>query len=238
MIKTRLIESILCVVIALLCSGCLGGSVADIIQNQVDSLQNENDDASIASSETGSGESDAESQETIDEDVAARRAATEVDPADRSPETATEPPMFARNDAEPTVAQSNALDEGNTAQTASDQSATNRRGVSSGGTTQPVIRLRAAVALPQSLPTGTAMGFSVDYQFVGGGPNSHVQYVWVIKPPSGPALESAVQLESRGTLQTFVIPWGPVRGDYQMRIDAVTGSSRKPASRAVSATYQ
>ncbi len=229
MIKTRSIESGLYGVIVLLCGGCLGGSVGDLKQDQA--------------------ESDTGSQETIDQDGVAGRASTEFDSFDRDPQPDTESTLLADPDPRAAVAQSDALDEsdgspppwqsnGNVDQTAGDQSPTNRRGVSSGGTTQPGIRLRAAVALPQSLPTGTAMGFSVDYQFIGGTPDSRVQYVWVIKPPSGPAKESVVQLQSRGTLQMFVTEWGPVTGDYKMRIDEVTRDSRQPASRPVSATYR
>lgn len=176
-----------------------------------DSQQAEND-ASITS-DTGADESDSESE--FDEDD----ATPAFDPYDGAEQSGTESPPLAEQYTQSSVPSRDASDE-------------------SAGTDRPAIRLRTAVALPQSLPTGTAMGFSVDYQFTGGTPDSQVKYVWVIKPPSGQVWESAVELQSRGTLQAFVPPWGPVSGNYEMRIDEVTRYGRKPATRPVTATYR
>jgi hypothetical protein len=46
---------------------------------------------------------------------------------------------------------------------------------------ETVIQLSAGVQLPQSLPQGTVITFSAEYQFVNRGPNPNVQYVWVIE---------------------------------------------------------
>lgn len=102
---------------------------------------------------------------------------------------------------------------------------------------QPVVQLQTAVALPQSLPTGTAMGFSVDYRVVGTVQDSQVKYLWVITPPSGQPWESEVKLKTQGNLQTFVTQWGPITGSYRMRIDRVSGARRAAASQPISAEY-
>jgi hypothetical protein len=230
MIKARSIASGFCVLVAMICTGCIGDAVRDVILDKIESRQSKNDDDSIASSETVAAESVTGSQDVTSHDDATPRAATEFDPYDRSEQSgAGSPPQ---RDAQSTVPPRDTPN-----QTGGETSPTNRRTTSSGRTTRPEIRLRTAVALPQSLPTGTAMGFSVDYQFTGGTPDSQVKYVWVIKPPSGQVWESAVQLQSRGTLQAFVLQWGPVSGNYEMRIDEVTRYGRKPATRPVTATY-
>ena len=50
---------------------------------------------------------------------------------------------------------------------------------------QSCVKLSAGVALPQSLPSGTAMGLSVDYVLVGSLPTSSGQIVWVIESAKG-----------------------------------------------------
>ena len=76
------------------------------------------------------------------------------------------------------------------------------------------IRLSAGVALPQSLPDGTAMGFSVDYRFVEGSPSETLKYVWIIQPASGEPTVVPVELESSDTLQTFT-KFRPEHGPFQ-----------------------
>jgi hypothetical protein len=77
------------------------------------------------------------------------------------------------------------------------------------------IALSAGVALPQTLPEGTAFGFSVDYRFVVGAPASGGRYLWVIVPAQAAAVELPVELEPAGTLQTFVTTLRPEHGPFQ-----------------------
>lgn len=98
------------------------------------------------------------------------------------------------------------------------------------------IRLFTAVALAQTLPTGTAMGFSVEYQISGGSPIPAAQYAWRIQRSDG---EQAVfvipQLKSRGQLQTFVSGWRPRQGPFTSQIvEVVADGSQHPVSRSVS----
>ena len=88
---------------------------------------------------------------------------------------------------------------------------------------QPSIQLSAGVALPQSLPTGTTMGFSVDYQFTAGEPGSS-PYVWVIKPSKGQTIKQPVQLRARGTLQGFCPPLRPENGPFSTHIENAQGN--------------
>ena len=83
----------------------------------------------------------------------------------------------------------------------------------------PAIRLSAGVALPQSLPTGTAMGFSVDYQFVQGSPETASRYVWVILGNQPEPVRQDVQLRPEGTLQVFVPQWRPEHGPFRCHIE-------------------
>lgn len=86
------------------------------------------------------------------------------------------------------------------------------------------IRLSAGVALPQTLPTGTAMGFSVDYEFTRGRPNPASPYVWVIEPGKGQPAKFAARLANKSTLQVFVPHWRPENGPFQSHIEDTAGN--------------
>jgi len=102
---------------------------------------------------------------------------------------------------------------------------------------QPSIRLSTGVALAQTLPTGSAMGFSVEYQFVQGVPNRSARYVWVIKSPHGNLAELPMPIANQGTLQTFVTHWRPNPGTYETYIDECHGSARRTVSKKLSMVY-
>jgi hypothetical protein len=88
----------------------------------------------------------------------------------------------------------------------------------------PSIQLSTGVALAQTLPTGTAMGFSVDYEFTQGGPNPASQYVWVIEPGKGPPVKFPVRLSRQSTLQVFVPKWRPPDGPFRSHIEDTSGN--------------
>jgi hypothetical protein len=88
----------------------------------------------------------------------------------------------------------------------------------------PAIQLSAGVALPQSLPTGTAMGFSVDYQFSSGQPDPSADYFWVIQPSKGQAARQPVRLKPQGTLEMFVLEFRPENGPFQTCIEDKSGT--------------
>jgi len=85
------------------------------------------------------------------------------------------------------------------------------------------IKLSAGVALPQSLPTGTAMGFSIDYQFTAGQPGPS-PYLWVIQPGKGQTAKQPVQLQRQGTLQMFVLQFRPENGPFHTHIEDAQGN--------------
>jgi hypothetical protein len=93
---------------------------------------------------------------------------------------------------------------------------------------QPSIRLSAGVALAQTLPTGTAMSFSVDYEFTRGGPNPRSAYVWVIEPAKGQPAKFVTRLGSKGTLPGFVLKWRPENGPFQTHIEDAGGNQLSP----------
>ena len=92
----------------------------------------------------------------------------------------------------------------------------------------PSIKLSAGVAVPQSLPTGTAMGFSVDYQFIGGSPGPS-PYAWVIQPGNGQVAKQPRQLQPRGTLQAFVLQFRPENGPFRTHIEDAQGNRLSPS---------
>jgi len=95
---------------------------------------------------------------------------------------------------------------------------------------QPSIRLSAGVALPQSLPTGTAMGFTADYQFVEGEPSPSSPYFWVIQPSKGQPVKLEVRLKRKGTLPpTFIQQFRPENGPFQGYIEDADGNRLSPS---------
>lgn len=89
---------------------------------------------------------------------------------------------------------------------------------------QPVIRLSTGVALPQTTPAGTVMSFSVEYEFVRGGPSASASYFWAIQRAQGPAGKMRVQLNAEGTLQTLVREWRSNDGPFRCHIEDGQGA--------------
>ncbi len=106
------------------------------------------------------------------------------------------------------------------------------------------IDLSVGVALPQTLPEGTAMGFSVTYRFGEGEPHPSIQYAWVITKsqqwpvtgpgsPQGPSSSRLpskrlqaripVRLDREGTLYTFIQGWRPEEEPFQTHIEDSRG---------------
>ena len=77
------------------------------------------------------------------------------------------------------------------------------------------------------------MGFSIDYEFETGGPQPSYGYLWIIRASgAGQPWESAVRLEAKGTLRTFVLPWRPEQGPFVAElVELRPDGSRRPISR-------
>jgi hypothetical protein len=86
------------------------------------------------------------------------------------------------------------------------------------------IRLSSGVALAQTGPTGTMMGFHVDYRFVQGRPDPSGQYVLVIERARGEPMRQPVRLQAQGSLEGFVLQWRPEHGPFQARIEDAQGT--------------
>lgn len=86
------------------------------------------------------------------------------------------------------------------------------------------IRLSAGTALAQTLPEGTTMGFSVDYQFTAGHPDANAQYFWVVERTQGPPAKQPVRLSAQGTLQGFIGGFRPEHGPFQGHIEDARGN--------------
>jgi len=80
----------------------------------------------------------------------------------------------------------------------------------------------SGVALPQSLPTGSAMTFGVQYE-VSGTIDSASTYEWVIESSHGP-WKQRVTLQRRGELHALVPEWPPEAGDYTTYIQQISPS--------------
>lgn len=215
--------------LVLVSSGCLGDVARDFVTGKLQSPQEDSSETAVAADDLPEAAAGAEQPQD-------QPPSSVGEPARPLAGSSTPPPRVEA----PVASRSYQLDPSNETpdqQAAVDDPHQAQPGSLASGSSQLPLRLRTAVALPQSLPTGTAMGFSVEYQFVGAAPESRTQYVWVIKPPAGQPLESVVQLGQRGTLQTFITQWGPVTGSYEIRIDEVTRYGRRPISRPITAVY-
>lgn len=95
-------------------------------------------------------------------------------------------------------------------------------------TERPSIRLSTGVALPQTGPNGTMMGFSVDYEFTQGGPSPASRYVWVIEPTRGQPVKFMGPLKDKDTLQVFVQHWRPENGPFESHIEDARGNRLSP----------
>jgi hypothetical protein len=97
------------------------------------------------------------------------------------------------------------------------------------------VHLSVGIALAQTLPNGTAMSFSVDYQFREGSPNQSNKYVWVIEGQGGKSLQKPVALANKGNLSTLAPGLRPEAGPFSSHIFEITpdGSQRK-ISRSIS----
>lgn len=84
------------------------------------------------------------------------------------------------------------------------------------------VRLSTGMALAQTLPEGTMMGFSVDYVAAGALPAT--RFVWVLQRREGDPIRIEVPLKSSGTLQTFV-PWLPEDGPFQCHLEDGQGTA-------------
>jgi len=90
----------------------------------------------------------------------------------------------------------------------------------------PPIHLSAGIAVPQSLPTGTQMGVSVDYA-IRGALNRSSRYVLVVSSDGGGDVEAEVRLAVSGTFQDFVPKLRPDDRPFNCRIDEITPGGRR-----------
>ncbi len=90
--------------------------------------------------------------------------------------------------------------------------------------TADTIRLSRGVALAQTLPTGTAMGFSAEYEFVSHAPSGPVNLTWVVESAKGQAIRQPVQMTARGTLQGFVVQFRPEQAPFKTHIEDQYGN--------------
>ncbi len=97
-------------------------------------------------------------------------------------------------------------------------------------TSQTAFHLSAGAALPQSLPMGTVMSFSVDYKQRAQPPAGQVRYLWIIKGVSGSTHQQPIALKSSGTLTAIVPGLRPEAGPFECHLAAVHGSRGRPQS--------
>jgi hypothetical protein len=86
------------------------------------------------------------------------------------------------------------------------------------------IDLSAGVALPQTGPEGTMMGFSVDYQFNQGEPPPSASFTWVIERAKGAPAKIQVKLKLKDNLSIMITRgWRPEQGPFQTHIEDASG---------------
>ncbi|HEX5035149.1 MAG TPA: hypothetical protein VFW62_11780 [bacterium] len=85
--------------------------------------------------------------------------------------------------------------------------------------------MSAGIAVPQSLPEGTVMGLSADYEVFGSlRPSS--RYVWVVKSGAGETV-NAVELQRSGTLSAFFLELKPQHRPFSVRIEELPSGSKR-----------
>jgi hypothetical protein len=78
------------------------------------------------------------------------------------------------------------------------------------------IRLSAGVALPQTLPEGTTVMCSMDYEWTEGGPQQECEYVWVVELGNGQRVAIPANVSKRrGTIQTILHGIRPDQGPFK-----------------------
>lgn len=95
---------------------------------------------------------------------------------------------------------------------------------------QREVKLTTCVALPQSLPTGTCMLFSVEYHFIGAGPDPRAIYYWVIEPNLGDPVAQKCDMRAQGgSLNAVAQSITPGHGPFKCHIveETKTGGRRR-----------
>jgi hypothetical protein len=95
---------------------------------------------------------------------------------------------------------------------------------------QREVKLTTCVALPQSLPTGTCMLFSVEYHFIGAGPDPRAIYYWVIEPNLGAPVAQKCDMRAQGgSLNAVAQSITPGHGPFKCHIveETKTGGRRR-----------
>ena len=91
-----------------------------------------------------------------------------------------------------------------------------RPDTSSASSSRPKFDLSAGVALPQTLPNGTGMMFSVDYQLIGGQIGTNDQFALVVKPANAQAfMQPQGRLQNSGTIQIIAPGMKPNIGPFE-----------------------
>jgi hypothetical protein len=97
---------------------------------------------------------------------------------------------------------------------------------------QSRIRLSAGVALAQTLPDGTSVMCSMDYEWIQGSPQQGVDYVWVVELGNGDRLAAPAKVSKRrGNMQTILRGIRPDQGPFKGAIFAkAPGAAPEPIS--------
>jgi len=77
------------------------------------------------------------------------------------------------------------------------------------------------------------MGFSVDYTFTSGRPNSSATYIWVLEDGRGQQTLLRINAQSQGTLQTFVTTWKPDQKPFKSYVAEERGGQRTMISNKI-----
>jgi hypothetical protein len=84
------------------------------------------------------------------------------------------------------------------------------------------VQFTGGQSLEQTTVDGNAVGFHVDYQVIGGEPNS-AGYVWVIERAHGSPEKQKVKLERQGKLETMLVGWRSEQGPFHSHLEDADG---------------
>lgn len=106
--------------------------------------------------------------------------------------------------------------------------------------TAPRIRLSTGIALAQTLPDGTNVLCSIDYQWVSGGAQQGAEYVWVIELGNGHRMSGPANVaKARGTIEPILRGVKPDQGPFRAAVymkRTSSGSAPEPVSDFINLT--
>ncbi len=142
--------------------------------------------------------------------------------ATKTPTTSAVPPIVRSAQSAPNLAEATGEGQPTQPDVASNASAPSAPIAAPGApptNASPRIQLSTGIALAQTLPDGTSVLCSMEYQWVGGGALPGVEYLWVIELGNGQRMTGLANVSKRnGTIQAILRGVKPDQGPFKAAV--------------------